>query len=70
MSFSMHDFMMKGFRDAVGKMPDYKIIMNAVAWYEKNVLTKDDLAVLQVMIDEKNMPAPEYKPEVEDSVEE
>ena len=63
MSFSMHDFLMKGFRDAVGKMPDYKIIMNMAAWFEKGVLDESDLAEIQELIDEKNAPAP--KPEEE-----
>lgn len=59
MSFSMHDFLMKGFRDAVGKMSDYKIIMNMAAWYEKGVLDENDLAEIQALIDAKNAPAPE-----------
>ena len=63
MSFSMHDFLMKGFRDAVGKMPDYKIIMNMAAWFEKGVLDENDLAEIQAMLDEKNNPAPEPEEE-------
>ena len=65
MSFSMHDFLMKGFRDAVGKMPDYKIIMNMAAWFEKGVLDENDLAEIQALIDEKNAPEPETEPEEE-----
>ena len=63
MSFSMHDFLMKGFRDAVGKMPDYKIIMNMAAWFEKGVLDENDLAEIQALIDAKNAPAPEPEPD-------
>ena len=59
MSFSLHDFLMKGFRDAVGKMADYVVIMNAVGWFEKNVLTEADLAEIQALIDAKNAPAEE-----------
>lgn len=55
--FNLRDFLMKGFRDAVGKMPDYQIIMNATGYYEKNVLTTEDLAEIQSLIDEKNAPA-------------
>ena len=47
---------MKGFKDAVGNMADYQIILNATGYYEKNVLTEDDLAELQALIDEKNTP--------------
>ncbi len=47
---------MKGFKDAVGNMADYQIILNATGYYEKNVLTEDDLSELQALIDEKNTP--------------
>lgn len=63
MYFSMHDFLMNGFRDAVGKMPDYKIIMNMAAWFEKGVLVENDLAEIKALIDEKNAPAPETEEE-------
>ena len=64
--FILRDFLMKGFRDAVGKMADYQIIMNAAGYYEKNVLTTEDLAEIQSFVDEKNTPpvaAAEEKPE-------
>ena len=54
--FNLREFLMKGFRDAVGKMADYQIIMNATGYYEKNVLTTEDLAEIQALIDEKNTP--------------
>lgn len=63
MAFSLHDFIMKGLRDAVGKMSDYQIILNSVGWMEKGVLTEADLAEIQQLIDEKNAPAPEPAPE-------
>lgn len=63
MAFSLHDFIMKGLRDAVGKMSDYQIILNSVGWMEKGVLTEADLAEIQALIDEKNAPAPEPEPE-------
>ena len=56
--FSMRDFLMTGFRDAIGEMPDYWIILNATGWYHKQVLTEEDLAELQVLIDAKNNPVP------------
>ena len=48
--FILRDFLMKGFRDAVGKMADYQVIFNANGYYEKGVLTEEDLAELQSMI--------------------
>ena len=65
MVFSLHDFIMKGLRDAVGHLADYAVILNAVGWMEKDVLTEADLAELQELIDQKNAPAPEPEEEPE-----
>ena len=55
--FSLREFIMTGFKDAVGKMADYQIVLNATGYYEKNVLSTDDLAELQQLIDSKNSTA-------------
>ena len=52
--FNYREFLMTGFKNAVGKMADYQIIFNANGYYEKGVLIEEDLAELQNMIDEKN----------------
>ncbi len=52
--FNLRDFIKKGFADAVGKMADYQLILNAAGWLDKGVLTEDDLAELQAEIDAKN----------------
>lgn len=54
--FTLRGFIKAGLRNAVGKMADYQIILNAAGWYEKGVLTEDDLAELQDAIDAKNAP--------------
>ncbi len=54
--FSLRVFIMTGLKNAVGKMEDYQIILNATGWYEKNVLLEEDLAELQELIDKKNNP--------------
>lgn len=59
MGFSLREFIKKGLLDAVGKMADYKIILNATGWYEKEVLTMEDLAEINAKIDEKNTPVEE-----------
>ncbi len=51
MMFSLRDFIKKGLLEAVGKMADYKVILNAVGWFEKGVLEESDLAEVQVAID-------------------
>ena len=54
--FNYRDFLMQGFKNAVGKMADYKIIFNANGFYEKGVLTEDDLSELQALLEAKNAP--------------
>lgn len=61
--FNYREFLMTGFKNAVGKMADYQVIFNANGYYEKGVLTEEDLAELQSMIDEKNKPAEEITEE-------
>ncbi len=49
--FSLKDFIKRGFINAVGKMADYQIILNAAGWLEKGVLDESDLAEIQASID-------------------
>lgn len=48
--FSLREFIKKGLLDAVGKMADYQVILNAVGWFEKGVLTEEDLAQIELVI--------------------
>ena len=66
--FNFRKWLMDGLKDAVGKLEDYQIILNATGWYEKGVLLEEDLAELQRLIDEKNNPVVEETP-VEESTE-
>lgn len=50
MSFDLREFVKKGFLDAVGQMPNYQIILNATGWYEKGLLTEEDLAEIDSAI--------------------
>lgn len=56
--FSLREFVKKGFLDAIGKMANYQIILNAAGWHEKGVLTEEDLS-------EINQAMENYVPEVE-----
>jgi hypothetical protein len=49
--FSLKEFIKKGFLDAVGKMADYQIILNAAGWMEKGVLDEADLAEISAKIE-------------------
>ena len=51
--FSLHDFILDGLMRAVGYMADYQIILNAVGWHQKAVLTTDDLEKIAVAIQDK-----------------
>ena len=48
--FSLKEFIKKGLLDAVGKMADYQVILNAAGWHEKGVLDEDDLAEINEKI--------------------
>ena len=61
--FNYREFLMTGFKNAVGKMADYQVIFNANGYYEKGVLTEEDLAELQSMINAKNPPTEEITEE-------
>ena len=49
--FSLKDFIKKGLLDAVGKMADYQVILNAAGWHEKGVLDEVDLAEINAKIE-------------------
>lgn len=49
--FDLRDFVKNGFLKAVGKMEDYRIILNAAGWHEKGVLLESDLEDIQTLIE-------------------
>lgn len=49
--FLLKDFIKKGLLDAVGKMADYQVILNAAGWMEKGVLDEADLAEISAKIE-------------------
>ena len=49
--FSLKEFIRKGLLDAVGKMADYQVILNAAGWHEKGVLDETDLAQINTAIE-------------------
>lgn len=52
--FNLREFVKKGLLDAVGKMADYQVILNAVGWHEKGVLLEEDLAEVETAIETIN----------------
>lgn len=63
--FSLKDFLKKGFLNAVGKMADYQIILNAAGWHEKGVLSETDLAEINSAIEAQYVETPAVEPEEE-----
>lgn len=54
--FSLNNFIKTGLLDAVGKLADYQIILNAAGWHEKGVLSENDLIEINTAIEIKNTP--------------
>lgn len=52
--FNLKNFIKNGLIKAVGKMADYKIILNAASWLEKGVLEESDLAEIQAEIESRH----------------
>ena len=52
--FTLKAFIIKGLMDAVGKLADYQVILNAAGWMEKGVLDEADLAEISAKIEAKN----------------
>ena len=63
--FSFREFLKKGFLDAVGKMADYQIRLNAFGYYEKNVLLEEDLAEIDAAIEKQYITTDEAEEPVE-----
>ena len=57
--FSLKAFVKKGLLDAVGKMADYQVILNAAGWLEKGVLNEADLAQINAAIEAQYPITPE-----------
>lgn len=60
--FSLKAFIKKGLLDAVGKMADYQVILNAAGWMEKGVLDESDLAEINAKIEAQ------YPVEIEEEI--
>ena len=52
--FSLRAFIKNGFLDAVGRLADYQIILNAAGWLDKGVLREEALVEIQAAIDARN----------------
>lgn len=49
--FQLRDFIFKGLTGAIGSMAEHQIILNAAGWHEKGVLSEEDLAALDRLLE-------------------
>lgn len=54
-TFNLHDFILKGLKDAIGKMADYQVILNAAGWLEKGVLVEADLEEINKLLEARSL---------------
>lgn len=55
MAFNLNDFVMKTIIGMIeANEPDYRVRQYALKWYEKEVLTDEDLITIETLIAEKN----------------
>ena len=58
--FDFRDYVKKGFISAVGKMDEYKIRLNSAGWYDKGVLTDEDMQEIDGAINAQSIAEPEF----------
>ena len=63
--FNLRDFVKSGLLDAIGKMADYQVVLNAMGWFEKGVLEESDLAEIDSVI-KAQYTQPDKEPEVQE----
>ncbi len=64
--FSMHNFVFVTLLGMIGKEPEYKVRKYALGWFDRDVLTQEDLAVLEERFVEFATPSEEESEEVEE----
>ena len=57
----IRNYIKKGFLQAIGNMPEYKIRLNSAGWYEKGVLFEEDLKEIEKTIEEHDASIAESK---------
>lgn len=54
MEFNLREYVLKIIKDSIGNEADYKVRQNALNWFDKSILIEDDLAEIDLLIEEKN----------------
>ena len=61
--FDLREFVMKTLRGMAENEPGYKVNRYALGWFEKDVLTAEDLAEIDLLTTEPEEPVEEAQPE-------
>lgn len=61
--FDLREFVMKTLRGMAENEPGYKVNRYALGWFEKDVLTAEDLAEIDLLTTELEEPVEEAQPE-------
>lgn len=57
--FDLHNFILETIKQMIHKEPDYKVRQYALGWYDKSILTEEDLTLIEELLNEN------FKPEEE-----
>lgn len=50
--FILHDFVFEMLNEMIGNIPNYKVREYALGWFNKEVLTADDLSLIEAKLEE------------------
>lgn len=64
--FSMHNFVFVTILGMIGKEPEYRVRKYALGWFDRDVLTQEDLAAVEARFAELATPSEEESEEVEE----
>lgn len=56
--FSLNEFIMKTIKGMIGAYPDFQVREYSANWYSKGTLTEDDLAEIDVIIENQYIELP------------
>lgn len=57
--FDLHKFVMDTLAGMIGREPEYKVRQYALGWFDRDVLTEEDLAVVETRFAELAAQTPE-----------
>ncbi|MBR2976705.1 MAG: hypothetical protein IKC50_00290 [Oscillospiraceae bacterium] len=61
--FNMRDFVMDTILGMVGEEPEYKVRQYALGWFDKGVLTEEDLTAIEAQLEAQRALAEEEETE-------